>query len=245
MNLLRLVDLGNGQIQVSWQRGIAAPRLSPELLPFGDPLSPQDRAELRWYLEDYLQFPYGAEKDRAAAVATKLEEWGEALFRQVFPKTQADPDPRYLYDQAVGEDLDHCELCIASDDPTFLNIPWELIRDPVAGRGFLAPLLAGLYRQRSSFQPLLNPNPESASQFRVLLVIARPYGQRDVPLGTVARGILDALRPFGDRARVDLLRPPSFDALQRHVGERPGYYHVVHFDGHGVFANALNPAMFR
>ncbi|MBI4606671.1 MAG: AbrB/MazE/SpoVT family DNA-binding domain-containing protein, partial [Planctomycetes bacterium] len=40
-----------------------------------------DRGELRWYLEEYLQFPYGAERERAQRVEAAMERWGEATAR--------------------------------------------------------------------------------------------------------------------------------------------------------------------
>ncbi|MBM3242123.1 hypothetical protein FJZ31_38115 [Candidatus Poribacteria bacterium] len=67
MNLLHITDLGNGNIQVSWQRGNAIARSYPRPIQFTDPLNVKDRSELRWYLEDYLTFPYGAESFMADA----------------------------------------------------------------------------------------------------------------------------------------------------------------------------------
>jgi len=32
-----------------------------------------------------------------------------------------------------------------------------------------------------------------------------------------------------------VLRPPTFDELQKQLHNNKGYYHVVHFDGHGIF----------
>lgn len=236
MNLLHITDSGNGVVEVSWRRGDAIPRRYPSLIPFANPLSPKDRNELRWYLEDYLQFPYGAEAYRARLVEQEMAEWGESLFEQVFIKAETDPDPRGFYQEAVREGLDQCELCVTSDDRAFLNIPWELMRDPTPGRGYLAPLLGGLYRQRTSDKIEAPPQISPNDPFRILLVIARPYGERDIPLGTVARPMLQALRSLRPRIHLDLLRPPTFEALQRWLNARPGYYQLVHFDGHGVFA---------
>ena len=36
-------------------------------------------------------------------------------------------------------------------------------------------------------------------------------------------------------ARVDVLRPPTFANLRRHLGEHPHHYHLLHFDGHGSY----------
>lgn len=60
MNLLQIVDLGKEQIEVAWRCDKAIPRYySP--LPFQDPLSADDRGQLRWYLEEHLQFSGRAE----------------------------------------------------------------------------------------------------------------------------------------------------------------------------------------
>ena len=39
-----------------------------------------------------------------------------------------------------------------------------------------------------------------------------------------------------------VLRPPTFENLREHLGERPNHYHIVHFDGHGSYG--VNPATF-
>lgn len=78
MNRLQILDLRRGQIQLLWQADNAVPRLC-QPTSFADPLTADDRAELRWYLEKFLGFPYGAERDRAAAIELKLEQWGAAL----------------------------------------------------------------------------------------------------------------------------------------------------------------------
>lgn len=232
MNFLQINDLKKGLIQISWQRGNDIPRQYQNPVAFTDPLNREDRKELRWYLEDYVIFPYGAERYRAERLENRMAELGESLFNQVFIKGEHDPDPRSFYQEAVREGLDRCELCITSDDPVFLSIPWELIRDPTPGRGYLATSLGGLYRQRTGQK--IEIHPESADKlFRILLVIARPYGKCDVPMGTVARPVLEALRPFRDRIHLEVLRPPTFDAFQKKLSEHP--YDLVHFDGHGVF----------
>ncbi|MFH1743459.1 MAG: hypothetical protein ABIH23_31020, partial [bacterium] len=236
MNLLHITRLDENHIQVSWQRGNEITRQYPEPIPFADPLTLKDRKELRWYLEEYLQFPFGAERWRAEQLEKKMDEWGESLFDQVFISGDTTLSPQSLYQEAVREGLDRCELCIGSEDPTFLNIPWELIRDRTPGRGYLAPLLGGFYRHRVGQKIEAISELSSQQPFRILLVIARPYGERDIPLGTIARPMLQALRALRPRIEIEVLRPPTFEALVKRLNERRQYYNLVHFDGHGVFA---------
>jgi hypothetical protein len=72
MNLLQITDIPGSQAQVSWQHDAAIMRHCAPAL-FSDPLSIEDRKELRWYLEEYLQFPYGAEQWRAGQIERKME----------------------------------------------------------------------------------------------------------------------------------------------------------------------------
>ena len=246
MNILHITDLGNGKVQIEWKSGSVGTRSCPKPIPFTDPLSVEDRKALRWYLEEYLQFPYGAERFKAERVEKKMKEWGKSIFEQIFAKCDFDPDPRSLYQEAVRAGLENCELCITSEDASFLNIPWELIYDPTQGKGYLAFNLAGLYRHRTGHK-IEAPSAVSGdadAPFRILLVIARPYRERDVPLGMVARPMLKVLRAQR-QIEVEILRPPTFDELQRRLNDRRGYYNLVHFDGHGEFAQPPDSSLTR
>ena len=37
-----------------------------------------------------------------------------------------------------------------------------------------------------------------------------------------------------------ILRPPTFARLREQLREQPGYYHIVHFDGHGGYGTAAD-----
>lgn len=58
-------------IHLSWQREQAMPRFAEAVL-FEHPFDEKTLGELRWYLEDYLRFPYGIEPDKAAQVEQKF-----------------------------------------------------------------------------------------------------------------------------------------------------------------------------
>jgi len=81
--------------------------------------------------------------------------------------------------------------------------------------------------------------------FRILLVISRPFGDQDIPLGTVARPVLEALQPLRPGLELEVLRPPTFDALVSRLNARRGFYHLVHFDGHGSFAGPAGRGPFQ
>ncbi|MFX0183624.1 MAG: CHAT domain-containing protein [Candidatus Hodarchaeota archaeon] len=231
MNLLRIKDLGNEYIQVGWHSGRDLPR-ETRLIHFSDPLTAQNYKDLKWYLEESMKHPFNAEErfHRAKQIELQISEWGEALFNTIFNNR----DTYLFYEKAVNNGLENCEFCISSDDPTFLNIPWEIIRDPTPGRGYLAPLMSGFYRQRTGHKT--RKALETTQRiFRILWIISRPYGKQDIPYGTIARPMLEILRQLQPRIEIEILRPPTFDLLQNKLNTHRGDYQLVHFDGHGTF----------
>ncbi|MEH2262299.1 CHAT domain-containing protein, partial [Nostoc sp.] len=216
-------------IQLSWQRGYENPRLAPAVS-FQQPFDEENAAELRWYLEDYLKFPYGIFPDNAAKIEQKLQHWGQHLFELVFRTTEKG---REFFQEATREGLDKCELGIISDNANVLNLPWELLYSP--DYQFLVPSLAGMYRSLSTqgVKAPLPPMPDD--QLNILLVIARPYDEQDVNFKTIARPLLAALQPIRQRVNLKVLRPPSLKAFEAELQANKGFYHIVHFDGHGNF----------
>ncbi|MCP4659068.1 MAG: CHAT domain-containing protein, partial [bacterium] len=79
---------------------------------------------------------------------------------------------------------------------------------------------------------------------RVLLVSPRPEDDSAAYIDhrVSARPLVAALDPLGELVELSLLRPPTFKALDdeltraRRAGES---YHVVHFDGHGIYDKKL------
>jgi tetratricopeptide (TPR) repeat protein len=227
-NWLRITHQDD-KIQLSWQRGYENPRLASEVA-FQQPFDEENAAELRWYLEDYLKFPYGIHSDNAVKIEQKLQHWGQHLFELVFRSTEKG---REFFQEATREGLDKCELGIISDNAEVLNLPWELLYSP--DYQFLAPSLAGMYRSLSS-QGVKAPLPAMPDdQLNILLVIARPKGEQDVGFKTIARPLLAALQPIRQRVNLKVLRPPSLKAFEAELQANKGFYHIVHFDGHGNF----------
>ncbi len=114
-----------------------------------------------------------------------------------------------------------------------LNLPWELLYSP--DYQFLAPSLAGMYRSLSGHAVRSPMGQLPQDKLNILLVIARPYGEKDVALKTIARPLLEALKPIQKYVNLKVLRPPSFEEFERELNAHKGFYHIVHFDGHGNF----------
>jgi len=235
------------------------PQISPDVVPitapeqFGaDQLPGTDlRRELRWYLERFLDYPFPPNTDRADRVTQVLEAWGTHAFSALFLAGKA----RDWYHDAVRDGTEHLQLRIIANEPTVLAWPWEALHDPE--RGYLA--------HRCHIERQLNnvadppPLPENLPRDRlnILLVTARPF-EGDVEYRSISRALVEQIDAHHLAACVTVLRPPTFDALREELGRRPGYYHILHFDGHGGYgiiaddpagtgtlADAVNPHAFQ
>ena len=221
-----LVDLGgDGQAGVlSWPDGGLPEEVSRA--PLGWPLDADALEDLRWYLEDYLLAPFGVWEDRGPAVQGKLAGWGDQVFGSVFGAGPA----RDAYQRARDRGL---EVVFRSADPGLLGLPWELMRD---GAGPVALGAGGISRSlpvAGGAGTLEVPG----GRLRVLMVISRPAGTRDVGYQMVARPLLERLDAVRGEVDLTVLRPPTFDALRQAVKQAADAgepFHVVHFDGHGV-----------
>ncbi|MFP5289020.1 MAG: CHAT domain-containing protein, partial [Thermoanaerobaculia bacterium] len=226
-----IVQENAGNVQVLLHReGHIPPEPAGPAIPFEPPLSAEEREDLRWYLEEYLEIPYAVYEDRGTAIAGKIPVWGERLFESVFGAGRPGHKP-YVQARAA----EPCELWIASSSAAFLSLPWELLKDPDRPSP-LALELAGINRTVASDAAAADPRP--GERLRVLMVIARPYGRRDVRYRMIARPLLERLGPVAGEVLLDVLRPPTWAELRRKLEEARDEgepYHILHFDGHGTF----------
>ena len=178
--------------------------------------------ELRWYLEQFLDYPFHPETDHADRVLAALRAWGVQAFNALFDRRDAGD---WLGNSSI--------LQVRGDDAHILSWPWEALYDPQAG-GFVAHRLAMERRlnQLPDPQPTANlPN----DSLNILMVVCRPYD--DVRYRSIARPLVELIQSRNLPAHVDILRPPTFAQLRQHLRQHPGYYHVLHFDGHGVYGD--------
>ena len=181
----------------------AGPRRSA-VAEVGFGLSAQDREDVRWYLEDYLQYPVAPAPQVAARVEARVAELGAELFRQVF---EADRDTLRLWDGVAG----HCRR------PGWrwmrgwglAAVPWELLRDP-ATDGVLALRAGAFVRTHPQAAVPVRVPEQGPGGLRVLLVICRPGGREDVPFRSVASHLVRLSRGAREAFRLDVLRPPTF-----------------------------------
>ena len=200
--------------------------------PVGYPVQGMDDGdltrELRWYLEDFLQYPFPPATDRAERAQAALKAWGEEAFKALFDGRPA----ATWYETAVADGLDHLQIQVSSDDPRVLAWPWEALNDPERGYLAFGCHLERRLNQVADAAPL--PDALPTDRVNILLVTARPY-EADVRYRSISRPLVELVESRGLPAEVTVLRPPTFGRLRDHLLERPGYYHILHFDGHGAY----------
>ncbi|MGH3374270.1 MAG: tetratricopeptide repeat protein [Actinoallomurus sp.] len=198
------------------------------------PLDAEALEDLRWYLEDYLRWPFAVYSDRGSEITDKFRIWGEALFQSIFGV----PEILRAY-SGIRARGNRVELVFRSASPQRLGLPWELMWDPSRGR----PLaLDGVAVTRDlPVTGLSGSFPSDGDRLRVLMVICRPRGDQDVGYQMIARPLLERLDVVRGKVDLVVLRPPTLDRLREvltEAVEAGAPFQVVHFDGHGVFGEA-------
>ena len=198
-------------------------------------VTPQDREDLRWYLEDYLQNAGDPAPKIAARIESRIAEMGTDLFKALF---QGDDDTRDLW-ATLRDRLNGTRVEIITGVHEATTLPWELLRDPKTD----VPLaLRASAFVRAAHQVAQRPQllHGDGGLIRILLVICRPGGADDVPFRSVASRLIKGLSASArETFQLDVLRPPTFPQLAKvlraaRTAGKP--YHVVHFDGHGTYA---------
>jgi len=185
---------------------------------------------LQWYLEQFLSYPFPPDTDKKDKILQALEQWGIQIFDALFDNREAG----MMYGRSISNGLQALKLQISSDDPAILAWPWEALHDSRTG------ILAHLCQIERVLNKVEQPLPLSSDlpwdRVNILMVTARPYKQ-DVALRSVSRPLVELIHDGNLPAEIHILRPPTFENLRDHLRCHPSYYHILHFDGHGGYAN--------
>jgi tetratricopeptide (TPR) repeat protein len=194
-------------------------------------VSAADRERVRWYLEDFLEYPVDPAPAVAVQVERRLAELGERLFCEVFDSR----DGQRLWGR-LQDRLAETRVEIATEVEDATALPWELLRDPATGTPLALEAASFVRVNQQPARP--RREPSGGDRLRVLLVICRPAAGADVPFRSVASHLVRLSADARQVFQLDVLRPPTFAQLEKvlsdaHQAGRP--YHVVHFDGHGTY----------
>jgi len=199
-------------------------------LTINNPFAQEEDDQLAWYFEGYLRFPF-TDQVKAREAAGSIARYGESLFKQVFEENH---NVYARYKAAVQAGLSTVQFEIAGS-PLFHTLHWEALKDP--------EIRLPLALQATMVRKNLNPSTIEASvrpspTIKLLIVTARPSGRSDVGYRTISRPLVEALRQANLPVQIDILRPGTYKALEKHLRQtsaqrQEGYYQVIHFDLHG------------
>lgn len=199
-------------------------------------LTEQEQKDLRWYLEDYLEHAETIEAIAVQQVEALMKTRGEELYNKVLAYNG---DTQALW-FSIRNDLANLRVEITTGVAEAASIPWELMRDPELDSPISLRVKSFVHVQSNPNISFVQIPTAQDGRIRLLYIACRPSGSQDVELRAVANRLLQDLGE--DRARFDIkaLRPPTFEQLQEELADakaadRP--YHIVHFDGHGVYAD--------
>ncbi len=219
---------------------------------FTAPLGPIETEALRWYLETYAVWPGDVDRRRADRIAADLKTWGAQLYAAAMPANKIG-DALSAWRMAGGAErrfsvyLDLGDLALPSPEEArqeaqtaatqLLGLPWELLHD---GQHYLFQGASPVRVRRRLPNTHNLPAPPSALPIRVLLVTARPEDKTCAYIDHRASALplQQALAALGERAELHSLQPPTLQALTQELARAEAVkqpYHIVHFDGHGVY----------
>jgi hypothetical protein len=89
-------------------------------------LSSQEQEDIRWYLEDFLQYDLKLEAKRGEKIEQKIVKIGSKLFENVF---YSNDDARDLW-AMLRSNINDTRMEIFTEVSEAATIPWELIYDP-------------------------------------------------------------------------------------------------------------------
>lgn len=226
---------------------------------FTAPLGPIETADLRWYLETYYIWPDKLAQDRAAGIAGRMPEWGQALYRAALGSESARDALTAWWSAAEGAErrfsiqvdrelpegsTPEAEKDAGEAATELLALPWEILHD---GRSWLFQGRHAVRVRRRLPNRQAQPARPTALPIRILLASPRPEknakGNRldYIDHRVSARPLVEAVESLGDLARLTILQPPTYGDLERALaaGDEGQPFDVVHFDGHGVYDRSL------
>ncbi|MFM7521695.1 MAG: tetratricopeptide repeat protein [Planctomycetota bacterium] len=220
------------------------------------PIGPIEAGELSWYLEKYAIWPSTFFRDRARKVEKDLVHWGRLLHDEAMPaahtanvlqswqRTGSRAGRRFSVrvDPATEAGTPPAELQATREAATtLLGLPWELLHD---GKSYLFQgAKPTRVRRRIPSTEVLDA-AVVATPIRILLVTARP---EDDACGYIdhrasALPLVEAMESLPGFVQLHILSPPTLPALSKELDRARNLktpYHVVHFDGHGVYDSTV------
>jgi len=217
---------------------------------FTAPIGQIEQDELRWYLEQYLHWPVGLFQERAQRIEVQLPQWGQALFAaalgqevckvplNAWQQARSEVERRFSVqvDASTLEDSDDARALANEAASRLQSLPWELLHDEAYLSSGANPVR--IRRRLPNFKQQLPSTTQLP--IRILLLSPRPEeeGVGYIDHRASALPLVQAVEALGDLVQLTVLSPPTLGALENELQRARDAgtpYHVLHFDGHGVY----------
>jgi hypothetical protein len=221
-----------------------------------DPLDPEQKANCRWYLEQYVQqSPFSI--TRAQEAAECLQNYQKELLKQLrLMELVRSVSGNYtakklsLFIEVLEETLES-----AGSGRTVHQLHWELLEDATIWDHDNIEILVRRSINHSDRPLSSNYRIKSlpkingpGSSINILLIVARDISKKPAAYSDVSPSMASAilsrlrldLRATGSplQLNVEIVRPGTLASLEQHLERSQtvhgsGYFHIVHFDLHG------------
>ena len=220
------------------------------------PIGPIEEEDLRWYLEKYAVWPTTYDQGRARKVEADLVKWGKLLHEAAMPLVHTANVMQAwakISDHAGRRFSVHVDATLEAGAldadvktaqevaTTLLGLPWELLHN---GKSFLFQGAQPTRVRRRLPGTESFGVPVVATPIRILFVAPRPEDDacHYFDHRSSALPLVEAMEALPGLVKLHVLSPPTLPALRDEIDRARGAhepYHVVHFDGHGVYDPAV------
>jgi hypothetical protein len=175
-----------------------------------------------------------------------LPRTGRELYRALFPEQVGTAFQMAFNEARKQRATVALQLRFDQDAVNLARYPWELLHD---GQRHLLSGGAVELTRYIAYPEAITALPASPP-WRLLYIAARPQDLVPLPDEAERSAVWNALQSLAKTGilKLDSLKPPTYNALldQMNLAD----YHIIHFDGHGVFARccsecaAMQPPQF-
>jgi hypothetical protein len=189
-----------------------------------DPFSGDQEVDLKWYLEQRATSDPFAES-RAEAVEKDLEFYAKNLYEQLKPAFTE-----------INFDVAPKQICLAISDRTsdqsIHRLHWEALEHPILRCNIC------VYRvQEKTNVEVFTDMARKNRSLNLLFMTARIMNRFKAEVGQrlILRPVLGFIAGISSTMPVDfdIVRPGTFEALDKWLCQHKGHYDLIHFDVHG------------
>lgn len=214
-----------------------------EAVTFVAPIGLLEAEDIKWYLESYYIWPVGLFKDRAERIEHNFSQWGgqllesltahsstQAIFQQWSQASEGHEPVLSL--QVLPEEMPESNTAASR----LLGLPWELLHYQQQYLVDHQPPIRIRRNLPNVSEQLIHRSEQTV--IRILAASPRPLKAGYIDHRISIKPLIAAIEDLGSSAELVRVHPPTIEQLEHELqqAEQAGKpFHVVHFDGHGVF----------